>query len=386
MSLSRLASLIIKELLSYLRDPKSRMTLIAPPLLQLVIFSFAATLEVRNVDLAVLDDDAGRWSHELVARVGAASFVDELLPVHRPEELEDLVARRRVLAALRFPADFSRDLAAGRPARVQVIVDGRRANAGQIALRYLTGIAGELGVEVTRSRISAPAFADSSGALSGTPQPAAVPTTRVRHWFNPNLVYLWFIVPSLSGILAMFLSLIVTSLSIARERELGTFDQLLVSPVKPLEIVVGKTLPALIIGTVMGGLMIAAGIFVFRIPFTGSAALLFPSLMLFILSVVGIGLMVSSICQTQQQAILGTFSIGVPVILISGFATPVENMPGWLQVVAQASPLKYFLVIVQGSFLKALPASDVFAQAWPMAVIALVTLTLAAFIVQRRLQ
>lgn len=381
MSLSRLASLIVKELLSYLRDPKSRATLIGPPLIQLLIFSFAATLEVRNVDLAVLDDDAGRWSYELTARVGAASFVDELLPVHRLEDLEDLVARRRVLAALHFPADFSRDVAAGRPARVQVVVDGRRANAGQITLRYLTAIAGDLGVEVVRTRAPTLASPAPGGAATG-----GVPATRVRHWFNPNLLYIWFIVPSLSGILAMILSLIITSLSIARERELGTFDQLLVSPVKPLEIVVGKTVPALIIGTVMGGLMIAAGVFLFRIPFTGSVPLLLASLVLFILSVVGIGLMVSSICQTQQQAILGTFSIAITVILISGFATPVENMPGWLQRVAQASPLKYYLVLVQGSFLKALPASDVLADAWPMAVIGLVTLTLAGVIVQRRLQ
>jgi ABC-2 type transport system permease protein len=380
MSLSRLVSLTIKELLSFLRDPKSRFTLIGPPLLQLFIFSFAATLEVRNVDIALLNDDAGRWSQELIARVGAAGFVDEILPVHRVEEMEDLISRRRVLLALRFPADFSRDVVAGVPARAQVIVDGRRANAGQIALSYLTSIATDLGMELTQQRSSI-----SSASLAGSPTDAA-PRVLVRHWFNPNLIYLWFIVPSLSGILAMFLSLIVTALSIARERELGTFDQLLVSPVKPMEIVIGKTVPALIIGTVMGALMIAAGVFVFRIPFTGSVGLLLASLVLFILSVVGIGLMVSSICQTQQQAILGTFSVAIPVILISGFATPVENMPSWLQVVAQASPLKYFLVIVQGTFLKALPASVVFANAWPMAAIALVTLTLATFFVERRLQ
>jgi len=377
MSLSRLASLIVKELLSYLRDPKSRISLIAPPLLQLLIFSFAATLDVRNVDLAILDQDGGKWSQEIIARVGAASFVDELLPVHRPQDLEDLVDRRRALAGLRFPADFSRDVAAGRPARVQVLVDGRRANAGQIALQDLTAITAGLGAEIADSRAAAANAPTSS---------AGVPQVVVRHWFNPNLIYQWFVVPSLVGILAMFLSLVVTALSIARERELGTFDQLLVSPVKPLEIIVGKTVPALLIGTVMASLMVAAGVFVFRIPFTGSLSLLFLSLMLFILSVVGIGLTVSSICQTQQQAILGSFTIAIPVILMSGFATPVENMPVWLQVVAQASPLKHFLIIVQGSFLKALPPSDVFANAWPLAVIAAFTLTLATVVVQRRLQ
>jgi ABC-2 type transport system permease protein len=150
--------------------------------------------------------------------------------------------------------------------------------------------------------------------------------------------------------------------------------------------VIGKTVPALLSGTVLGTLMILAGVFVFRIPFTGSGTLLLASLMLFILSMVGIGLMVSSVCRTQQQAILGTFALGVPLILISGFATPVENMPDWLQAIATASPLKYYLIIVRGSFLKELPAAEVFANAWPMALIALVTLSSAIVIVRRNLQ
>ena len=185
--------------------------------------------------------------------------------------------------------------------------------------------------------------------------------------------------------LAMLISLIVTALSIARERELGTFEQLLVSPARSIEIVIGKTVPALLIGTLLGCVMISAGVFAFDIPFTGSVLLLFGSLVLFILSMVGIGLMVSSICQTQQQAILGTFSVAVPIVLISGFTTPVENMPAWLQLIARASPLKYYLIIVRGTFLKALPAADIFANAWPMALIALVTLSSAIVIVRRNL-
>jgi len=379
MNLYRLTALTVKELLSYLRDPKSRITLIGPPLMQLLVFSFAATLEVKNVDVALLDRDHGAWSEELTARVRASSFVDELLPVDGPDELRELIDTGRVLMALELPDDFSRNLIAGRPAQVQVILDGRRANAGQIALRYLSDIADRMNRDLTfelGTIRGAPAFG------GGVPPPEVA----VRHWFNPNLVYRWFIVPGLVGILAMLLALLVTGLSIARERELGTFDQLLVSPVTPLEIVVGKTVPALIVGTVMGNLMIVAGVFALRVPFTGSLWLLELSLVLFIFSVVGIGLMLSSICKTQQQAILGVFSIMVPVILISGFATPLENMPTWLQIVAQASPLKHFLIIVQGTFLRAQPVSDVLANAWPLAVIAACTLTLANLIVQRRLQ
>lgn len=377
MSWTRLYSVVVKELLSYLRDPRSRASLIVPPLLQLLIFSFAATLEVRNVDVAVLDHDAGVVSGEVVERVRAAGFVDEIVPVWSDAELRRAVDERRVLLAIRFGDDFSRDVLAGRPAKAQVIVDGRRANAGQIALGYLGTIVEGMAEEVR--------LVGGGTAPSRTP-PQIAPEVVVRNWFNPNLVYLWFIVPSLAGILSMFLSLLVTGLSIARERELGTFDQLLVSPVRPLEMILGKTLPALLIGTVMGSLMVAAAAFLFRVPFTGSVLLLEASLVLFILSVVGIGLMVSALCHTQQQAILGVFTVGIPVILISGFATPVENMPGWLQVAAEASPLKHFLIIVQGSFLKALPPSEVFANAWPMAVIALFTLSFANLFVRRRLR
>jgi ABC-2 type transport system permease protein len=368
--ISRLIAQIVKELLSLLRDPRSRMTLIGPPILQLFIFSFAATLDVTNVSITVLNEDGGRWSQEMIQRVEGSNFVGNLTFVDSPAGLTHMIERRKAIAAIRFPADFSRQVGAGEPAVAQVILDGRRANSSQITFAYLNTIATDLGLELR--------------AL-GSGDAQAVPGITVRHWFNPNLIYRWFIVPSLSGLLAMLIALIVTALSIARERELGTFEQLLVSPARPLEIIIGKTVPALLIGTFLGSVMILAGIFVFRIPFTGSAVLLFGSLMLFILSMVGIGLMVSSVCQTQQQAILGTFSVAVPTVLISGFTTPVENMPDWLQFIAAASPLKYYLIIVRGTFLKALPPAEILATAWPMALIALVTLSSAIVIVRRKL-
>ncbi len=365
---SRLLAQIIKELLSLFRDPKSRLTLIGPPLIQLFIFSFAITLDVTNVSVAVLNEDSGRWSREMIHRLQGASFVGRLVTVDRAENLSGLIDRREAIAAIRFPADFSRNVAAGRPAVAQVILDGRRANSSQITFSYLNAIAAEMEAE----------FVPIAGGRA--------PKVAVRHWFNPNLIYRWFVVPSLSGILSMMISLLVTALSIARERELGTFDQLLVSPTRPLEIVAGKTVPALMLGTLLGSVMISAGVFAFRIPFTGSLILLVASLVLFIFSVVGIGLVISSICQTQQQAILGTFAVAVPIVLISGFTTPIENMPDWLQWIACASPLKYYLVIVRGTFLKAMPPADIFGNAWPMALIALVTLTAASVIVKRKLQ
>nr|WP_193565754.1 ABC transporter permease [Nitrosomonas sp. GH22] len=357
----------IKEILSVLRDPRSRMVVFVPPILQLLIFAFSATLEVRNVDIAVYNQDAGRWSYELVQRLDSARFINRVRYVDSQRHLHELVDRGEVIAALTIPVDFSRMIAAGDSGLAQILVDGRRSNSSQITVAYLSTIAADVGAEVA-------------------PDTQAPVPVVVRHCFNPNLIYRWFIVPGLTGILALFSALLITSLSIARERELSTFDQLLVSPTSTPEIIISKSLPALAIGILLGLFMVGAGVFLFGIPFTGSFGLLFASLVLFILSVVGIGLMISAVSMTQQQAILGAFAIGVPAVLMSGFATPVENMPVALQWLAQAIPLTHFLIIVEGSFLKAMPPDDILASLWPLAVIAVVTLTMATVFVRGRLQ
>ena len=364
--LQRLRVLIIKELLSYFRDPKTRAIILFPPIIQLVIFSFAATMEVNNIDIATIDYDQGSYSQEITERLNHSSFVNEITFVNTSRELNELINQRKILLGLNFPEDFSKKIINREKSELQVIVDGRRANTGQVAFSYINAIVGQANIEIS--------------------QRAVMPQANVLHWFNPNLSYRWFMVPSLTGTLAMMLALIITALSIARERELGTFDQLLVSPLTPIEIIIGKTIPALLIGTVMGLLMVTAAIVLFGIPFTGNLFLLFMSLIIFNLAVVGVGLSISAFCQTQQQAILGAFSLAVPLILISGFTTPVENMPQWLQLIAEANPLKHFLIIVQSSFLKEAPVHIIFNNVWPMILIALVTLSMATFLVKGRLQ
>jgi ABC-2 type transport system permease protein len=362
----RLRAQIGKEFLSVLRDPKTRFMLIGPPLIQLLIFGFAATLEVRNIDVAILNRDSGAMSQELMRRIEATALVQRVLTPRSQHELAALIDTQQVIAALEIPEDFSRDIAAGRPATAQLIIDGRKANAGQITLGYLNAVAGTLGAELRHA---------SPGG-----------TAEVRHWFNPNLIYRWFVVPSLAGTLTMFLGLMITALSISRERELGTFDQLLVSPCTSAEIIIAKTAPGVVIGAFMCSMMVTAAALIFQVPLQGSLWLLAGALLLFVLAVVGIGLMISSVSNTQQQAILGTFAVGVPMILISGFATPIENMPVFLQWLAEAMPLKHFLIIVQGSFTKALPLHDVLMNAWPMALIALFTLGSATLLTRSKLQ
>ena len=361
-------ALIVKELLSILRDPKSRMLLIGPPIAQLLIFSFAATLDLNHADIAVYNRDSGAWSRDWVERVGAASFVHQLYPVHSEVAMRDLIARKKVMAGLEIAETASRDVAAGRTASVQVVLDGRRANANQILLAYLSNI---------NANLNAQLYAGTASIDDLAP---------VRNWFNPNLIYQWFVVPGIGGILVTFITLLLTALSIAREREMGTFDQLLVSPCTPGEIIIAKMVPALLVGMVLGIVMSVIAMLLFRVPFTGSFGWLVFSMFLYVLSVNGIGLMLSAVCNTQQQAILGTFTLVVPSVLMSGFATPVENMPAFLQWVSQGIPLKYYLLILQGSFLKDLPWYVIWANDWPLMIIATVTLTAAVWFVRGRLQ
>lgn len=364
----RVRAQVIKEFLSILRDPKSRMILIGPALMQLLVFAFAATLEVRNIDMAVVNQDQGRWGEELTQRLSHSFFVRSIVTSQNRGEAERLIEQGKVLGAIHIPETFSRDLISSKNASIQAILDGRKGNASQITLGYVQWILADINSEIGIST------ADFFKRIS------------LRHWFNPNLTYQWFIVPSLAGTLVMFATLMVTSLSIARERELGTFDQLMVSPCTSSEIIFAKVVPAVTIGLFLGITMLTAGIFLFGIPFRGSFILLILSLTLFILSNVGIGLMISSICQTQQQAILGAFSIGVPAVLMSGFATPIENMPRTLQWIAEAIPLKHFLIIVQGSFLKAFPAENLMQNAWPLLIIFGISFSASVLFVRSRLQ
>ncbi|MFH1719497.1 MAG: ABC transporter permease [Planctomycetota bacterium] len=364
----RLGTLIIKELLAILRDPKGRTVLIMPPLIQLFVFSFAATQEAKNVTLAVLNRDHGLMGTELVERFRAARTFTHLISLESETHIRSTLDRQQALAVLVIGQDFSRDILAHRPTCVQFLLDGRKTNAAQIVSGY--------GARIVQT------FQQDMVGQQGT-----VPVTMaVRHWFNPNLDFKWYTVPSLVAVISTLIGLLVTSLSVAREREMGTFDQLIVSPLRPLEILLGKAGAALLVAVAEGSLILGAAVWVFRIPFQGSLVLLYGAMTLFLLSIIGVGLFISALSLTQQQAILGAFTFMTPAMLLSGFATPIENMPPWLQVVTLGNPLRWFLVIVRGVFLKAMPASDVLANAWPLVIIAIVTLLAAVWLFRHRME
>ena len=367
--MARILTLIIKELQTLLRDRQGRMLLIVPVLLQVAVFPLASTLEVKNNTLAVFNQDGGAESIELVQRLSQARAFTRMMPVSSEPEMRRAIDGQEALLALRFPPGFSRDVAAGRPASIQVILDGRRSNSGQIALGY--------------ARQILQGYLDDRGAQS---RRVALSEVVVRHWYNPNLDYVRHIVPCLVAMITAISTLVVTSLSVAREREQGTFDQLLVSPLTPGMIITGKIAPALLVAMAQSGVVLGAGVFIYGIPFQGSLPMLYFCMIFYILALAGIGLLISSICATQQQAFLGAFSYMMPAFLLSGFPSPVENMPVWLQWVDWFNPLRHFIVIVKGVFVKDVGIPVLLQNLWPLLVIAVITLTAADVLFRRRIQ
>ncbi len=364
-------ALIIKEILAVWRDKKSRFMLIGPPLIQLIILSHAATLDVNNISLGIYNQDSGWYSHELIQRIKGSPYFLHVYEFRNPKEVSQAIDTQEVIASIQLQQNFSRLISSGQSAQLQVVLDGRKSNASQIVLGYLTQVIQNFNTEIL--------------AYQGVELPEPI-DIEYRSFFNPNIDYIYFTVPSLVAILSMLLALTVTGLSVSRERENGTFDQLLVSPLQPWQILIGKTVPAMIISIGESSLLMVFALVLFSIPFEGSLLLLYSSMFIFLLSIVGIGLFISSISQNQQQSILGSFVFITPTMLLSGYATPIENMPTWLQPFTNLIPIKYFFIVIKGIFLKNMPAGEVFMHTWPMALIALFTLPLAGWMFKRRLE
>lgn len=367
--LQRVVALVAKELLALLRDPASRAVLIGPPIIQLIVFGYAATFELKNVPFVVYNQDQGQVSREFVARFAGSPSFKLLQSVHDEHALEQAIDNKSALMAMDIGPNFSSELERGRPARVQIILDGRDSNTAAIAMGYVQSI-------ITR-------FNRAELARQSMKPPATVLLERA--WFNPNLDSRWFIVPGICGILTLLISMLTTGLSVAREREMGTFDQLLVTPMPPAEILLGKALPGFLVGTAEGSLIIFMAVFWFHVPFTGSLIGLYLGLLCFLFSSVGIGLMISSLAVTQQQGLLGVFLFMVPAIVLSGFATPIANMPQAVQYITLLDPLRYFLIVLRASFLEGGGTSLFWPEYWPLLTIGVVSMIVAASLFRRRL-
>jgi ABC-2 type transport system permease protein len=365
----RILALMIKEFLAILLDKKSRVVVFVPPIIQVLVFGYAATFDLKNIPYAVYNEDPSALSRELEAGFRGSTHFQEIARIQRQDQIAPLIDRRDALIVLHIGPLFSRDLETGRPAVVQVIVDGRNSNTALLALNYVQTV-------IT-------SFNGGFSASRGRGQPAARLETRA--WFNPNLESRWFIVPGIVGLLLLVVTILVTALSVAREREQGTFDQLLVTPFRPVEILIGKALPGFIIGIAEATVIILIAVLWFRVPLQGSVATLYAGVVLFLFSSVGVGLMISSLSVTQQQGLLGAFLFVVPAIILSGFTTPIANMPHLIQQITYINPMRYFMIIIRGIFLEGTPFSMLIGQFWPLAAIGLFNMVLAGWMFRRRL-
>ncbi len=364
--LRRVLALIKKEFITIWNDPKSRAIIVAMPIMQLLIFSNAATMEVRNIDAVVLDRSQSVESRELLSRFENSPRFRTFYYADNEQDFQKKLDTQKVQIGINIQNDFSRNIKSGKGTAVQVIADGRQTNSAAIASAYASQIIAGYNAELT---------GNSGVGINAT----------VRNWFNPNLEYKWYILTVIVAMLALVTTLILTSLSVARERELGTFDQLIVSPLSSFEILLGKSIPPLIIAMTLTMIMVGIIVVFFHIPFVGNILLFLVSILISLLAIVGVGLFISSICNTQQQAILSVMTFMMPAVLLSGFISPIEDMPVFLQYLTYLNPVRFFMVLSRGLFLKGMGIEEVIANVIPLLLIASITLTIASRTFKRKL-
>jgi ABC-2 type transport system permease protein len=369
-ALLRILALTRKELLAVLKDRRSRNSLLIPPIVQSLIFGYAATYDLNHVPYALLDQDRTAASSELAAGLDGSGIFDRVADLQRESDIRRFIDDKRALLVVQIKQNFERELLDGHGADVQVIADGRNSNTAGVAMAYANGVVAQFNNNWQRDH-----------SLAGPPL-----TVVERAWYNPNLETRWYMIPGMIGMLAMMQTMMLTSMSVAREREQGTFDQLLVTPFRPFEIMAGKALPSMFVGTVQAtGVLLVSQLW-FRIPFAGSYFTLYAGLLLFLLAAIGIGLLISSLAATMQQAMLYSMLAVMPFSLLSGLSTPIGNMPRALQYLTDINPLRFAIDITRRVYLEGSSLALLVPDLLPLAAIATVTLGASAWIFSRQSQ
>jgi ABC-2 type transport system permease protein len=375
--LNKVRYLFVKELIQTLRDKKMRYILIGPPILQLIIFGYAANLDVKHIRTAVRDLDQSVESRDLIGRFGSSKYFDIISFPETPRDVKDLVDQGKVAVSIEIPTDFSRKLKKGNTATVQIILDGTESNTALIALGYANQILSEFSTQVLVKKLN-------RAGMIGFEEAGVQLEHRI--WFNPNLESRLFYVPGVIASIAFLLPIILTAQAIVREREIGTLEQIMVTPIRSWELIIGKTLPFALVGLFDVVMIAWVGVFWFEVPLQGAPLVLLLGAVLFLVSSVAIGLFISTICSTQQQAQVSTFFFTMPAFILSGFAFPLENMPEWIQYLTYANPLRYFLVIIRGVFLKAIGLDILWPQMLALGILGAVMILLSSLRFQKRLK
>jgi ABC-2 type transport system permease protein len=341
--LGRLKQILIKEFIQIFRDPRSRGIVFIMPIFQMVVFGYAVTTDVKHVATGIYDLDNSPASRELITRFVHSGYFDIEVTLSREEQIQELVDHGRVQALIRLNKGFEKDLKAGRTGIIQLIVDGTDSNTAAIVLNYSNKIVSQYSQEILVQRFL---------RLRGSNQKLSPVELETRAWFNENLESRNFYVPGVIALLVMLITLLLTSMAVVREKEIGTMEQIMVTPITPKEFILGKTLPFALISFIDVVLITIVAVFWFEVPIRGSLGLLFLATSLYLMTTLGVGLFISTVSRTQQQAMMSAFFFQFPAVLLSGFVFPIANMPEVVQWLTFFNPLRYFLVIIRGIFLK----------------------------------
>jgi ABC-2 type transport system permease protein len=369
MMFGRLKQMLIKEFIQVFRDKRTRFILIGPPIVQMLVFGYAATFDIHHVSTVVLDFDQSQQSRDLVSRFTSSPYFNVQRQLTQSSQIRELIDSGQATVGIEIDAGFAQKLLKGQTAPVQVIVDATNSNTALIASSYITQIALGFAESYQKDRIGriAPQLVEQMPSVE----------LEQRPWYNPGLSSRWFFVPGVIGSLTLVLVITLTAFAVVREREIGTLEQIMVTPIRPVEFILGKTVPFFLIGLFDVSLIATVGTFWFQVPFRGHISVLFTGAVLFIICMLGMGLLISTISATQQQAMVTAFFFIMPAITFSGFGFPIATMPQWLQYLTYLMPLRYFLVVLRGVYLKGVGMDILWPQMAAMAGLGFSLLTLA---------
>lgn len=369
-------SIIRKEFLQIRRDRRMMIMILVSPVVQLLILGYAANLDVSDIPAAVCDQDRTPASRGFLAEFFNSGYFRETARVAATADIDALLESGRASIAFVVPAGFGRDLAAGRPAAVQTIVDGSESMAATIGLNYAAAIT---------ARYARGVLLEAAARRGAALRPVRV-DPEVRVWYNPALTSLNFMVPAVLGLVLMVMTMMLTSLGLVREKEAGTLEQLIVTPIRPAQLMTGKLAPFALIGLVEITIAVAIAVFWFRVPLRGSPLLLYLLSGIFMLSTLGLGLFISTVSHNQQQAMLTAIFFMIPFIILSGFVFPIENMPRGFRIVTAVIPMRYFFTVIRGLFLKGVGLGELWDEGAAMLAFGAIILGLSVLRFRKRLK
>jgi len=374
----RVREILRKEFIQMLRDKRMRFILVGPPLIQLIVFGYAASFDIHHIKVGVYDLDQSAVSRELLDRFERSGYFDITRRVADEQEIAPLLDRRDVTAVIQINHGFAADVKSMKAAQVQLVLDGTDSNTANVILSYGNAIVNDFAEDKMRDRLM------RIDATLAAYRPGVV--IEQRAWFNPNLESRPYFVPGIIATLVLIVTMSLTAMAVVREREVGTLEQLMVSPIRPIELIIGKTVPFALVGLFDVILIALLGVFWFQVPINGNPLVLLLGTVLYLLSTLGMGLFLSTISSTQQQAMLGSFFFVMPAIILSGFTFPISSMPEWIQYLTYLNPLRYFLIVIRGVFLRGSGVVDLWPQLVAMTVLGVVMMGLSALRFKKRIE